>query len=712
VPFALRILFALAVLAGLVLVALAVLLPRLVSSDAVRGRIEKAAREATGQEVRWEALDFGLFPPRLVVKKPQITDPRTPATPSLEARNVDLRVAFLPLLARTVVIDSLVVEGVTVRLKRTAQGLELPIAAPAEAKPSPREPEPEGGTSVALAVGELTLRDSRLLLEDRTVSPPVSWDITDLEAHAKGSSLDGPIDVKLSGSLASGGTVQIAGTAWLDGRIDLGVDLERVVLAPLGPYLGPGQQVAGELGGHVEASGPAASPTALEANLTLEKGDIDVADLALRGHVKVRAEIEGGIENPSGRFEIDATDADVAYGVAFTKPRGKPGTVSGRLVPGEAGGIAAEEVRIQLADLQANGRLRSGDRSHLELDAKPFPLAGWGEMVPAAEPYSPQGRVGLEKLSIATPPLELRGRILLDAVTLHPPGREPVALSGAFEGFGSGLRSSGLEATVADQMVSLDVEVTDLATTPRYRVQARTEEADANSLVTAMAGMQDTLYGLLTADAEISAAVGGDQPPLQALSGQARIDLGKGKLRGVSLLRSSFGRLGAVGEAALLIGSLRGGKTLQRFYGDDFESVSGTFKLRGGMARTNDLKLIYQNYTVDLRGSLGLISDQLDFTGTITIDEEVDAALQEGSTEGAATPPARSKVIPLAHVGGTLSAPRVDLSREVVLNFAATYAASKHRTEIEQKIDERLGEGAGREVLDTLQGILGGKRKP
>jgi hypothetical protein len=69
-------------------------------------------------------------------------------------------------------------------------------------------------------------------------------------------------------------------------------------------------------------------------------------------------------------------------------------------------------------------------------------------------------------------------------------------------------------------------------------------------------------------------------------------------------------------------------------------------------------------------------------------------------------------VIPLAHVGGTLSAPRVDLSREVVLNFAATYAASKHRTEIEQKIDERLGEGAGREVLDTLQGILGGKRKP
>jgi hypothetical protein len=68
-------------------------------------------------------------------------------------------------------------------------------------------------------------------------------------------------------------------------------------------------------------------------------------------------------------------------------------------------------------------------------------------------------------------------------------------------------------------------------------------------------------------------------------------------------------------------------------------------------------------------------------------------------------------VIPLAHVGGTLSSPRVDLSREAVVALASSYALESRRGRLEQKIDERLGEGAGRELLDTLEGVLGGKRR-
>jgi hypothetical protein len=87
----------------------------------------------------------------------------------------------------------------------------------------------------------------------------------------------------------------------------------------------------------------------------------------------------------------------------------------------------------------------------------------------------------------------------------------------------------------------------------------------------------------------------------------------------------------------------------------------------------------------------------------LTILPEVDAALQADPGSGG-----REKVIPLAHIGGTLSEPRVQLTREAVVAFAA----SPRRTELEQKIDERLGEGSGREVIDALEGLLGGRKRP
>ncbi len=90
--------------------ALAVLMPRIVKSDAVRERIETAARDAVGREVRYEDLDFGLFPPSLLVVGPSVAGPTPKHAPLLEAEELALRVALLPLLARTVVVDSLVLE--------------------------------------------------------------------------------------------------------------------------------------------------------------------------------------------------------------------------------------------------------------------------------------------------------------------------------------------------------------------------------------------------------------------------------------------------------------------------------------------------------------------------------------------------------------------------------------------------------------------------
>ena len=82
------------------------------------------------------------------------------------------------------------------------------------------------------------------------------------------------------------------------------------------------------------------------------------------------------------------------------------------------------------------------------------------------------------------------------------------------------------------------------------------------------------------------------------------------------------------------------------------------------------------------------------------------------ANEGAADPepqPGRSRVIPLARVTGTLESPRVEITDEAVLRFAALYATERHREKLEREIDERLGEGAGSQVIDVLDGILRGE---
>jgi hypothetical protein len=166
----------------------------------------------------------------------------------------------------------------------------------------------------------------------------------------------------------------------------------------------------------------------------------------------------------------------------------------------------------------------------------------------------------------------------------------------------------------------------------------------------------------------------------------------------------------------LLAGQLKGDRKMQRYYEDEFQYLGGTLRIAGGLARSDDLRLVYRNYSVDLRGAVGLVDQRLDLRGELTIDDEIDATI--ATPEGSAQEPkrGRSRVIPLARITGTVAAPRVELTDEAVLHFAGAYATGERRDKLERKIDERLGEGAGREAMDILDGLLKGKpqekRKP
>jgi hypothetical protein len=735
---ALRLAGVLVVLVVTALIALAVALPRLVRSDAARGRIEEAAREATGREIRYGELDFGLLPPRLVVREPEVRGASADSPPVFKAAGVELEIALVPLLAWTVVVDSLVVEGATVRLVRTPRGIGLPRetvsaeapedgdaapppregegselageAAPSEAPESDAERDDEGG-GFALAVREVALRDCRVLLEDRAVSPPITWEIREVVATASGKSLMDPIDFELRGVLTSGGSFQASGEAKIDGPFRIDLQLEDVALDPAAPYLAEGQRVRGAVSGTVSATGKDREAESLALDVLLRDGELAAEGLAIRGEMKIRADLAGGLGDGNGTFQVDATDAELEYGVGFQKGRGTAATATGRIETGPDGHIRLRDTQVKIQNFEAEVQLETGARTRATVDAEPLELAGWETMIPALADYRPAGELTSRDLEVATEPLEVRGTVDLPNLRFRRPDGAEVVLRGGFRGTGEEIRSEKLVAVVAGQEIRLSILVADLAGQPRLTTEVAADDVESSALLALVTDKSDTLQGPLELRGGLASPLGGDRPLAETLQGTVRFRIEPGRLKGVSLLEKTFQGVGAAGDAALVAGRLKGGRTLQRFYDDEFQFLGGTLRIARGLARTDDLRLEYRNYTVDLRGTVGLLDQRLDLRGKLTIDDEIDSAI---ANQGAADPlpqPGRSRVIPLARVTGTLESPRVEITDEAVIRFAALYATERRREKWERKIDERLGEGSGREVLDALDEILSGERR-
>jgi AsmA protein len=716
VRWLLRTALALALLVAVVLGALAVALPRIAGSAAVRARIEAAARDALGRELRFETLEAGLFPPALRVMAPRIAGATEQAPPLLEAKSVSLELALLPLLSRTVAVDSLVVDGATVHLTRTKNGIELPTPPQGDAKPrDDADSEPkradDGGSDVALALRGVSLRDSTLVLVDRAVAPAVTWELRDLRADARGHLLGSQVDLEASAALASGGRLRLDGSAALTGEreVDLDLELEKLALAPLAPYVEGTQRLAGTASGTAHVVGVASDPQSASGVLDFDGLELQRGDLRAAGRLRVETELASPLRGPSGTFRADAEAAELAFGKSFHKPAGVTAEVSGRVAQAKGGGVAIEDLAIRLRDIELRGRVAKLSPLQLELRSESIDLKGSEALFPGLAALAPSGQARIESLAYSAQPQSLRGRVLLDGVEAHPEGRPPLALRGALVAEGQSVRLADGRLAAGGQDVGLDAALEDLFGAPRYRMALDAKGADANEVVTALAGKRDTLFGLLGMQASFAGPLQGDL--LQHLQGRAGFGVDDGRLAGVSLLRAVFDRLGSAGDVALGLGKAFGGRDLQRFYGDEFETLRGTFDVKDGLARTDDLTFVYRGYQVLLQGTVGLADLALDTEGELTFHEDVDALIAEELGIRNYTPKSRS--ITLAAVKGTLADPKVRVSSKSVADLASTYAAPLYVDPLRKKAEKALGKD-GAQVVDQgiqiLDGLLGGRK--
>ncbi len=705
-----RLVIVLLLLVVLVLGALVTLLPTLAQSPAVKEGIQKTAYQATGRAFAYTELTVGLFPPRLILVSPELAGDIPTAPPFLSASNVDLRLAILPLFGRTVLVDSLVIEDAILNLRRTADGFVLPLREKSSAPAQGNEEEAAEDAGIGFVLRSFALRNANLSVVDETFAPPAKFGLHEIEFLAAGTSLTGPIDLSLKARLPQGGGIVAEGSATLDGTLDLVLNIDKMNLLALDPLLKKGRSVGGTLSGNIRVLGPAAAPSPLVVELSSQDLALQWDEVQYKGPLGLRAELTGPLDHPTGSFEADATQGEINYGDAvFTKPSGKPAQVTGKIRTLEDGSFELDDVHLKIHTLDATARVQMEPLS-LVVNAAPFSLQGWEALLPALAGSPLQGQLGFEELRVDLEPLALRGNLQLeDVLTTHPTTGSPIVLRGTLNAVGQDVRSQNLEVELGEQVFSVEAQLSQIfSESPHYDLGVKAQAVSLEKILLAvMTDEQAMATGPLSLLGQFRGNLLNGDSVLKGVRGKMRLDIGQGQLRGVSLLRSTFEQFGELGNVALALGKQKGGSTLQKFYEDTFESMSGTFLLANGVAKTDDLHFRYEDYAVDLAGVFGLLDESINAKGKLTILPKVDEALAEAV--GAEPVKGEARVIPLAEVRGTLSEPKVVLTQKAMLELLTTYSSAGEKlTEFERDLDEALGEGAGKAARGLLDSILGG----
>jgi AsmA protein len=442
-----------------------------------------------------------------------------------------------------------------------------------------------------------------------------------------------------------------------------------------------------------DVSGPLqARGTRVQADLKLAKSSLAALDAVLdvdelvfsSGGTELRGPAHGSAT--LGReWKLDLSDAALRVPGALHKQPGTALALSGKLGP-ELGVQALAEVLLELGRAQLTlvpdlegGRASASGRVEIEQ------LAG------VLDPALPLrgGAVELQGLGAEFESRKLFGRAQLERLVLDGP-KGPIELSGTVIAAGNTLTLEGGHAVIGGENVEVGGSY-DLGR-GSAKLRGGTQGAKIGSLA---AAVYDDVHldGTLVSSAQLELAPGAG---IETLRGQGRIDIRPGEIRGFSLLRQVLGELAAL---PLLVAKARG-KDLSRFEQEEFEELSADFVVQDGKLSTENLLLRYAHGKAELRGSVGLVDRALDLRGRLELSREVDAEL--GKTQGEPT------VIPIAHIGGTVGAPRVRLDRETLAQVALAYAG---KDRVREKLEEKLGKEGASAVDDILDKVLGGSGK-
>lgn len=193
--------------------------------------------------------------------------------------------------------------------------------------------------------------------------------------------------------------------------------------------------------------------------------------------------------------------------------------------------------------------------------------------------------------------------------------------------------------------------VVDTRTTPMaVEIKGKLSQVDANALLSAVSPMKGTLYGLLAANADTSFHASSSGDIARTLNGTLAMDLSKGRLARVNVL-----------SQLATLGRFLGSPAAQAQPFTDLTQLSGTFDVRNGVARTNNLKAVLTGGSLAGAGLIDLGTQALNLQVTAILDkamsQQVGGTQIGGFMQTALANQKGELVIPIL-VSGTLQNPR------------------------------------------------------
>lgn len=223
------------VVAGIVLIALSVLVKLFVTPERVKAALLPLAEQALHRQITLGEVKVGLFT-GIELKALTVSDPGE-GEPFVTADRVLLRFQLLPLLAKRVIIDEITLERPQIRLIRRTDGAYniSDLLTPKTAAPSSETAVPaEEATPLYVLVTTAKIDNGRLTFIDRQAN--ATTELTELALDATGITRDGAVPVKLSARL-QGALLKVDGTARpLQKNGTFHVDLQGLDAVAFEPY--------------------------------------------------------------------------------------------------------------------------------------------------------------------------------------------------------------------------------------------------------------------------------------------------------------------------------------------------------------------------------------------------------------------------------------------------------------------------------------------
>lgn len=640
----------------------AFIVPSLIPSDALRGRVEQAASEALGRQVTLEG-EIGLrLLPRVQVRATQANIANAEGfsdEPFAQMSEMRFALALAPLLSRNIEVQEFVLVEPTIRLETRGGANNWTLGAassddastPASGAGFVREP---GALPFEASFGDVRVIDGLVIYSDETQTRRIE----DFNLQVALPGVDQPL--QLSGGFSADGRPM---------NFDAGLGSLR------GFFEGGRTPVTLEMTGAL-------------ADISFDGNILEGEAIAFEGDADIRLPL---------RALARYLGADLPEGDIFQTFRATT------MLSGAPGRISLTGAEIGFDEISASGDLRldydrvrplvSGALTTPRLDLTPYIPAdspsGGASSGGGVGPWSEEP-IDLAPLTTIDTDLTVRADTFIardieaDDVTVDidlTNGRLVATLSN-FQLYGG-----------RGQVIA---RVNANAATPRYTLTADINALEALPFLTAAAGF-DRLAGTGALDLNLEATGNSPAAIMDSLSGQGGFNFADGAIVGVNLAQVI-----RTVQQAIQTGSLPSG--FAESQQTDFTALTGSLNIQNGVARNLDLAMLSPLLRVEGAGQVDLGAQQIEYRITPRAVQQLTGQGGDLDLQGLAVP---------IRIRGGFNDVSVGVDFESV---ARDLVRARAGTLIGGDVGRALGEGqsvedaARRAAGDALRNALGGDR--